>query len=199
MLPPRSLLAAAILLVGALTWSVAAKPAPLATVDDAARWEGQTVTLEGWVQEMRTEPDALRFNLIDGQDAVAVRSVGPEPSDLPVQSGDRVQATGRLARWQGQLRLEIEDPRHLRVVAPLTVSAPSWTELSANPEAWNGRLILLSGEVKDDRLHDGPRSVALGEGPWPTHGFIQSRGFLRADPNCLCHRLDAREVWPWTP
>ncbi|MFA5943057.1 MAG: hypothetical protein WC876_01170 [Candidatus Thermoplasmatota archaeon] len=198
-LPPRPLLAAAILLVGALTWSVTARPAPLATLDDAARWEGQTVTLEGWIKDLRTEPDALRFSLVDGQHAVAVRSVAVDEPDLPLHSGDRAQATGRLGRWQGQLRLEVEEPRHLQVVAPTAAATPAWTEVSAHPETWDGRPLLLTGELRGGRLHDGPRSVALGEGPWPTQGRVQARGFLRADADCLCHRFDAREIWPWTP
>lgn len=205
MLPPRPVLAAAILLVGGLAWSLASVPPPLASLADASRWEGQSVTLEGWASDVRSGADGARFVLVDGVHAVAVRvssapAGGPAPGlGSGLVAGDRVQASGRLSRWQGELRLDVEDAADLRPVAGPPAGHPSLADLAAEPDDWRGRLVLVSGVVEDDRLSDGPRSVALGEGPWPADGPVQARGLLRWDAACLCHRLDAREVWPWTP
>lgn len=199
MLPPRPVLAAAILLVGALAWSLGSAPPPVAALADAARWEGQSVSLEGWASDVRPGADGLRFVLVDGTQAVAVR-VAPGTMDGPgLAAGDRVQASGRLSRWQGQLRLDVEDPSDLHLAAGPPSSAQALKDLAADPAAWQGRLVVLRGVVDDGRLADGPFSVALGEGPWPDEGPVQASGLLRWDGRCLCHRLDAREVRPWTP
>src|SRR5688572_26981513 len=76
MLPPRPVLASAILLVGGLAWSLASSPPPLADLSEAARWEGQSVTLEGWASEVRRSADGTRFVLVDGPHAVPVRVSG---------------------------------------------------------------------------------------------------------------------------
>ena len=198
MLPPRPVLACAILMVGGLGWSLASAPPPLATLAEAARWEGQAVTLEGWVGGVRASADGIRFVLLDGTHSVAVRVVtaGEDPG---FGAGDRVQASGRLTRWLGELRLDVEDPADVRPTAGPAAATPTLAEVAADPQAWQGRLALLRGVVADGRLSDGPRSVALGEGPWPREGPVQARALLRWDAACLCHRLDAREVWPWTP
>lgn len=200
MLPPRPVLACAILLVGGLAWSLASAPPPVADLSEAARWEGQTVALQGWATEVRSGVDATRFLLVDGAHSLQVR-VGAAAGDAPgFGAGDRVEAFGRLSRWQGELRLEVEDPADVRRTAGPTASAPTLEDVAADPQAWQGRPILLRGVIADDRLTEGPRSVALGEGPWPAaEGPVQARGLLRWDAGCLCHRLDAREVWPWTP
>jgi hypothetical protein len=199
-LPPRPLLAASIFLVGLLGWSVSAVPPPLSSLEAAARWEGQTVTVEGWVQDLRAQPDGLRLVLVDGGHALAVRAPADASVDGSLQDGDRARATGRLGRWQGQLRLDVETVDGLQRVADTRPDSPSWTQLVTDPTAWEGRPLLLRGEVAGGVLagQDG-HSVALGDGPWPRAGAVQVRGFLRDDPSCLCHRLDAREVWPWTP
>lgn len=198
MLPPRPVLATAILLVGGLAWSLASSPPPLATLADAARWEGQSVTLEGWASDVRWGPDGSRFVLVDGTHSVPVRVAADGESAAPA-TGDRVQAAGRLSRWQGELRLDVEDAADVRPTAGPAAAAPTLAEVAADPLAWQGRPVLLRGIVEDRHLADGPRSVALGDGPWPAEGPVQARGLLRWDAACLCHRLDAREVWPWTP
>lgn len=204
MLPPRPLLAAAILLVGLLAWSVSALPPPLTSLEEAARWEGQTVSVEGWVQGLRAQPDGLRFVLVDGAQALAVRAPVDASSGDPLQDGDRTRATGRLGRWQGQLRLDVETAEGLRRITDARSASPSWPDLALRPDEWQGRPLLLRGEIASavgGGLLLGPdgHSIALGEGPWPREGWVQVRGVLREDPTCLCHRLDAREVWPWTP
>jgi hypothetical protein len=191
------LLAAAILLVGGLAWSVASLPPATADLADAARWEGQTVALGGWASDVHQSADGSRFTLVDGSAAVAVRVI--VPTEPPVAAGDRVQATGRLGRWQGQLRLEVETPAGIRRLPEAQAESPAWDDVASDPAHWQGHLLLLRGEVDDGRLRDGPNSVALGEGPWPRTGSVQARGLLRNDPACLCHRFDAREVWAWTP
>ncbi|MHB1262306.1 MAG: hypothetical protein ACYC2H_11395 [Thermoplasmatota archaeon] len=196
MLPPRPVLAAALLLVGGLAWSLGNAPPVVADLATAARWEGQTVALVGWATELRHDVDATRFLLVDGTHLIAVRVAD---ADADVVPGDRVRAEGRLTRWLGDLRLDVEDAGRLRIVPGPDATSPTWDELAARPEDWTGRPLLLRGTVDGDHLRDGGRSVALGEGPWPTEGPVRVRGFLRDDPACLCHRLDAREVWPWTP
>lgn len=200
MLPPRPLLAAAVLLVGGLAWSVAVLPPPVASLAEAARWDGQAVTLEGWARDVRVDATGLRFTLVDGGHQVAVRvattDAAAEPSPV---SGDRVQASGRLGRWQGQLRLDVEASDALRIVPGARLATPTWSEVTADPAAWEGTPILLRGEVDRGHLREGSRSIALGDGAWPSGGSVQARALLRHDPSCLCHRLDAREVWPWTP
>lgn len=196
MLPPRPVLAVAVLLVGGLAWSLGAEPPVVAALADAARWEGQAVALEGWATGLRHETEATRFSLVDGTHVVAVRVAD---ADTDLVAGDRVRAEGRLTRWQGALRLDVEDRDRLRIVPGPGWDSPTWDELGAEPGAWAGRPLLLLGTVDGDRLVHGGRSLALGDGAWPTEGPVQVRGFLREDPACLCHRLDAREVWPWTP
>jgi hypothetical protein len=200
MLPPRPLLASAILLVGGLAWSIADSPPPAASLAEAIEWEGQAVTLTGWATDVQQTADGARFTLVDGGDAVAVR-VGA-PLALQLHAGDAVEAAGRLGRWQGQLRLDVEDADDVRLkqqhgVAPTV--ALSWDDLTTDPDAWAGRPVLLRGTVSDGRLVDGKSSIALGEGAWPRDGRVQAQGLVRWDGDCLCHRLDAREVWPWTP
>src|SRR5688500_5772734 len=110
MLPPRPVLAAAIFLVGGLAWSLASAPAPLEDLADAARWEGQAVTLEGWASEVRRGADGTRFVLVEGPHAVPVRvsGIAADAGGGGFSAGDRVQASGRLSRWQGELRLDVE-------------------------------------------------------------------------------------------
>jgi hypothetical protein len=164
---------------------------------EAGLWEGQSVRLDGWATDVRPGADGTRFTLVDGADSVAVRvSSSGETAPSP---GDRVQVAGRLGRWQGQLRLDVEDGDAVHVVPGPKAAEPSWGDLATQPEAWRGRLVLVRGQVEEGRLRDGSHSVMLGEGPWPKEGAVQARGLLRDDPSCLCHRLDAREVWPWTP
>lgn len=196
-LPPRPLLACAILLVAGLGWSVASLPPPAASLAEAARWEGQTAAFEGWATQVKGDAEGSRFTLVDGTHALAVR-VGATLGDSVV-AGDVVQVAGRVSRWQGQLRLDVADATEVRVVAGGAAPTMAWSDLTADPQAAEGRPILLRGLVDDGRLRDGPRSIALGDGPWPDSGFVQARGLVRWDAGCLCHRLDAREVWPWTP
>jgi hypothetical protein len=198
MLPPRPVLASALLMVGGLAWSLASVPPPVVELAEAARWEGQAVTLEGWVGGLRAGADGSRFLLLDGTDSIPVRlaAAGRDPG---FGAGDRVQASGRLTRWLGELRLDVEDPAGVRLTVGPAAATLTLDEIAADPQAWQGRLILLRGIAADGRLSDGPRSVALGEGPWPQAGPVQARALLRWDQACLCHRLDAREVWAWTP
>jgi hypothetical protein len=197
MLPPRPLLASALLLVGGLGWSLASSPPPVSSLAEAGRWEGQSVTLEGWASDVRQDPEGVRLVLVDGADAVPVR-VSSALAET-IATGDRIQASGRLARWQGSLRLEVEDASGVQLVAGAAAVLPTLAEVAAAPADWQGRLLLVRGLVADGRLSDGPWSVALGDGPWPEAGPVRGRGLLRWDAACLCHRLDAREVWPWTP
>jgi hypothetical protein len=136
---------------------------------------------------------------VDGSDAVAVR-VG-SPLAMELHAGDRLAVSGRLGRWQGQLRLDVEDADslRLRLAAPAPSTALPWEDLVQAPEAWTGRPILLRGTVADGRLVEGGHSIALGEGAWPHDATVRAQGLVRWDPDCLCHRFDAREVWPWTP
>lgn len=197
MLPPRPLLALCVLLIGLLSWSVAARPQPEVALADAARWEGQSVRTEGWASDLRVARDgSLALTLVDGGQALQVDA---PPSTAHPGIGDRVEAAGRLSRWQGALRLDVEGPTGLRIVdGPRPIQA-SWQDLSASPDRWHGVSIRLHGQVVGERLIGDGASLALGTGPWPQSGPVQATGLLRFDPACVCHRLDAREVRPWTP
>lgn len=192
MLPPRPLLALCVLLVGLLSWSVAARPPPTVAIEDAARWEGQTVRVEGWASDSRKEDDGLRLVLTDAGRALQVRSA----SDVHPGIGDRVEATGRLSRWQGMLRLDADALRVLGGPKPVQTS---WHDLAESPADWRGTPIRLMGRIHDGLLSGDGASVALGDGPWPSSGVVAATGLLRYDTGCLCHRFDAREVRPWTP
>jgi hypothetical protein len=197
-LPPRPLLALCLLLVGLLAWSVAARPAPGIPLADAARWEGQAVRVEGWASGVRQDDDGLRLTLTDGGHALQVHAPPMPPSDRP-GLGDRVEAEGRITRWQGILRLEADDATALRTLGGPRPVQPSWHDLAAEPGHWAGIPIRLQGMVVGDRLlGDDGASLALGDGPWPESGPAQATGVLRFDPACVCHRLDVREARPWT-
>jgi hypothetical protein len=191
-LPPRPLLALCVLLVGLLSWSVAARPAPSVALADTAQWEGQTVRVEGWVAESREG----RLVLVDGGHRIQVdaRLAGQRPG-----IGDRVEATGRLTRWQGFLRLELDEADGLRRLEGPEPLHPSWHDLAREPERWKGTLLGLKGTVRDGLLVGEGASLALGDGQWPTAGPVLAIGLLRHDPACVCHRLDAREVRAWSP
>jgi hypothetical protein len=195
-LPPRPLLALCVLLVGALAWSVAVRPPPDVPLADAERWEGQTVRVEGWAQDIRPGP---RFTLVDGGRALDVRTPQIDAHRLP-GIGDWVRAEGRLSRWDGALVLDVDaaDADALRVTAGPRPVQLGWSEL-AEPGHWRGTLLRLAGRVEDGRLRGDGASIALGDGPWPASGRVVATGLLRFDPTCVCHRLDAREVRPSGP
>lgn len=198
MLPPRPLLALCLLLVGLLAWSVTAHPAPDVAVADAARWEGQAVRVEGWASDVRQDGDGLRLTLTDGGHALQVHAPPTPPHERP-GLGDRVEAEGRLSRWQGILRLEADEAAAIRTLGGPRPVQPSWHDLASDPDPWSGIPIRLAGRVADGRLVGDGASLALGTGPWPASGHVQATGVLRPDPSCLCHRFDAREVRPWSP
>lgn len=199
--------------MGGLAWSVAGRAPPEASLADAARWEGQTVAMEGWAADVRPDGAGMRLRLVDGAHAVDVRVEGnvvapvggeiPGPPGSPAATapadGDRVRAVGRLSRWQGALRLEVEAGDLLAIPGPAPAT-PSREALAADPAAWSGRLVRLSGEVADGWLVERGHGVAIGRGAWPgaAAGLVSATGLLRYDGGCLCHRLDAREVQPWT-
>lgn len=195
MLPSRPLLALSLLLLGGLAWSVAGTAPPTVPLEDAARWEGQDVTLEGWATAVQRSGDGtVRLALVDGTAAVAVRM----PDTVPVSDGDRLALSGRLTRSAGRLTLFVEDEAAvLRAAAPEPV-APGWDDLAARPDDWVGRRLALTGTVERGHLVVAGHGLQLGMGDWPRAGPVRATGLLRYDPACLCHVLDAGEVHPWT-
>jgi len=186
-----------VLLVGGLAWSVAARPIPSVALADAARWEGQTVRAEGWATDLRGDGAGLALMLRDGAASLEVRLDRAPAPDL-LAGGDRVQAVGRLSRWQGQLELD-GAAADARVVPGPRPAQATLADIATRPAAWQGTLLRLTGRVDHGRLVAGGNAIALGSGPWPSGGDVVATGLLRDDPACLCLRLDAREVAPWTP
>jgi hypothetical protein len=197
-LPPRPLLALCLLLVGLLSWSVAARPAPAVPLADAARWEGQTVRVEGWASGVEQDDGGLRLTLTDQGHTLQVHAPPLPPHGRP-GLGDRVQAEGRLSRWQGILHLEADDASAIQPLSGPRPVQPSWHDLADAPDQWSGIPVRLTGQVRDGQLLGEGTALALGDGPWPESGSVQATGLLRFDPACVCHRLDAREVRPSTP
>jgi hypothetical protein len=196
MLPPRPLLAACVLLLGGLAWSVHGAPAPRVEVADAARWEGQSVTLEGWAQRVVRGADGVaRLQIVEDGAAVAVRVAG----ESPIREGERLVATGRLSRSAGALALLVDDPTLVRAVASPAAERPSWQTLAEDPNAWTARRITLAGELERGHLVGEGASLRAGGGPWPRSGLVEASGLLRYEASCLCHVLDADGVRPWTP
>jgi hypothetical protein len=196
MLPPRPLLAVCLLLLGGLAWSVGGQPAQKVALAEAATWEGQSIRLEGWAQDVRKDPSgALRLHLVDGAASVAVRV----PSPAEASAGERLVAVGRLTRSGGNLALLVEDAADLRRVAGPPGLRPSWHEVAESPQGWAGRSLTLAGTLERATFSAEGRSVAVGQGPWPREGTLEVTGLLRFEPDCLCYVLDAREVRAWTP
>lgn len=115
MLPPRPLLALCLLLMGLLAWSVSARPAPDVPLGAIAPWEGQEVRTEGVATQVHADAAGLRFSLLDAGHALSVH--GPSVP-APPQDGSPVRVTGRVTRWQGALRLELDDAEALQALGP---------------------------------------------------------------------------------
>lgn len=200
-LPPRPLLAIALLLLGGLAWTVDGRAPPQVDLADAARWEGQAVVVEGWAQSVRTQEGSLRFALAEGGNAVAVRVAGgPDPGRPSLAAGDRVTVEGRLLRSpSGDLQLLADGAAAVRRVAGGAVAEPGWDAVAAEPAAWAGRPLRLTGIVARGELRSEGYALRAGTGPWPDEGAVAVEGFLRYDGGCLCFAFDAVAVRPWTP
>lgn len=202
MLPPRPLLAACLLLLGGLAWTVAGRPPPSISPADAPLWEGQAVVVEGWAQDVgQASGGALRFAVVEGGHAVAARMTGGAgDAGPPVQAGDRVAVPGRLARGPGgDLQLLVDDPAGVRRIAGRAAATGDWASIAAAPTDWTGLPLRLAGLVDDRSWRSGGHELRRGAGPWPTGGAVEAEGFLRYDEACLCFAFDAVRVWPWTP
>jgi hypothetical protein len=194
-LPPRPLLALSLLAFAALSTAVQVQPQAHILPGEASLWEGQTVQVQGWVADLRTDDRGrARFSL--AQQGTSLATIA---EDARVEPGSFVVATGRIARLGGHLVLLVERPDGV-AAGPAPDALPvALRDAAQDPAKWTDRLLALRGEVDAGRLRDGSTSIALGEGPWPRRGAIEVDAFLRYDASCLCHRLDAREVRPWTP
>lgn len=165
-------------------------------MSDAQAWDGQTVALEGWAQDVLQGADGvLRLTLVDGSASVAVR-IG---ADADVREGERLSATGRLSRTGGSLTLLVDASGQVRSLAQPTAERPSWSALADDPTAWTGRRITLDGAIDRGRFVGEGATLQTGSGPWPRAGLATVTGLLRYEPECLCHVLDADGVRPWTP
>lgn len=210
-LPPRPLLAACLVLLGGLAWTVEGRPPPTIAPAEAPLWEGQAVVVEGWAQDVgQTSGGALRFAIVEGRHAVAARMTGPGEAGAggaggagagpPMQTGDRVAVPGRLARGTGgDLQLLVDDPGGVRRIAARAAAVGDWASIAASPAEWTGLPLRLAGLVDDDAWGSAGHVLRLGEGPWPKGGAVEAEGFLRYDAACLCYAFDAVRVWPWTP
>lgn len=197
MLPPRPLLAACLLLLGGLAWSVHGTPAPRIALDDAARWDGQAVRVEGWAQGVaRTSAGSTRFLLVEAGAGLSV--LAPAPG-VEVGEGDRVIVSGRLLRGPTGMTLLAEDAGDLRSLVQPEPERPALRQLAAEPGEWAGRRVELRGTVAQGGLEADGVSLATGEGPWPRSGAVLAVGLVRYEAACVCHRFDATEVRPWTP
>jgi hypothetical protein len=198
-LPPRPLLAACLVLLGALAWAVEGRPPPTVSPGEAWRWEGQAVVVEGWALGVSKGGDGgVRMTLSDGGSGLATR-LGDVPA-MPLANGDRLSVAGRIMRGPaGDLTLLVDDPSSLRRVAGPDAEPADLATVALDPGRWSGRLLRLSGTVERGHLQAGGRTARLGDGPWPSEGPVQADGFVRYDPGCLCHAVDAVQVRPWTP
>lgn len=183
----RALVTLCLLLLAALAWLADVRAPPRITPADAARWEGQSVTVSGWVSDVsRDSAGGQRFRIRDGGAALDGQA---DASDL--RDGDWVEADGRLARLSGRLVLLVEHAAATRGPDALT---PAWAEVADDPAAWEGMPLRLAGTITAGRLDDGNgHRLELGDGPWPPDGSgpVEVEGTLRYDEQCLCHRLDA--------
>ncbi len=171
----------------------AEKTAPAQAIHprDAARHEGQTVAVEGVATSVQVWGDAWRVDVARDGDALPVVLEGDAPG-----LGSWLYAEGRLRRQGGSLVLDAERTSDVPPPAPAT---PSWDALAADPEGWQETWLRLDGTVERGELRDGAgHALHLGDGPWPREGAVTAWGVLAWDGGCLCHRLHASRVAPWT-
>lgn len=193
---PRRLLGLAVLAVACLPLALDAAPAAPVGPADADRAEGGTARVQGLVTDVRVRPDgSSRLTLAADGHAIEVDVQGRTDAT----PGAWAVAEGRVLRTGGRLLLWVEDAAQIWAALPPAVASPSWSQVAADPGRWSGPL-RLAGLVERESLRDldGHR-VALGSGPWPAEGAVEATGALLYEPACLCHRLHAARVDPWTP
>jgi hypothetical protein len=121
------------LLLGALALASRAHGATVIDASEAAGWVGSTVTVEGDVAAVRSEPIGLVLELAPGG-PTSVRAVLVPSliSSLPrsperIYEGKRVRVTGLLQRFKGRPELVLESPGQIEVVDVAGAPSPTTT------------------------------------------------------------------------
>jgi hypothetical protein len=177
----------------ALLYGLAVAEPPHIELADAPKHEGQgDVVVAGILTAQRPWGEATRLTLTSGDHRIdaMVRDA------LHLSEGSWVEAEGRIGRSGGTLTLFA-----IRVEAsqPPDPARPSWPDLAASPQSWEGRWLVLQGKVAQGRLGDGEgHHVSLGQGTWPKGGAVEAEGHVAYDAKCLCHRFHAAAVRAWT-
>ena len=147
----------------ALTGVARGVPPPIVSWQDASRYVGEVVTVEGDVAEARTTADtcALEFALDDPRAFRAVLLL-PLLTSLPqhpdqLYRGKRVRVSGRIARFQGRPEMVLRAPGQIEVVdvsgaPPAAATAPPPTPLAEDaPSPPRG----LAKDVQQRLAHAG--------------------------------------------
>ena len=185
---PRATTALAIAMLALLTWSApgAARIHPA----DAAAHEGQRVLVEGVVVDVRAWPDGdVRTTIAQDGAGLVVQHDGEAP-----RRGAWLAAAGNLRRAGGELRLHADSVTWQ--AAPASATTPL-ALIALEPAAFVGRFVSVRGEADSTWLRDGDHAIRLGDGPWLT-GAVRADGTIGYDAGCVCHRLHAGAVRPWS-
>lgn len=178
----RRLVALALVGVGALAYLAQATPTPTIAPSEAARWEGQSVAVQGVLRDRRLMDGVCRFDLVGDGHALPARLAGPCPLE-----GSFVVANGRLVRFGGTLSLLADDVAVRALDATLDVDLAA---LARQPDLWRDQVVSVQGSVdKGHLVQDGTR-IALGRGDWPNSGVVTATILLVYDAKCACERLD---------
>jgi hypothetical protein len=191
-LRPRNAVAACALLLAA-SWTLAHREPPEVPLRELAPHEGGAVAVQGLATRVRTEEGRTRYEL--RADGVALRATAPA---LALAEGAWVRAEGRLVRSGGSLLLVSDEAAQVQAgQAPALPAA--WAQVAARPWEHLDRPLELAGTLASGRLRgDDGQAVALAGQDLPRSGAARVRGHLAYDDGCLCFRLHAAEVLPWT-
>jgi len=192
-LPVRPLVLLALLELAALGWLAHGDPAPNVTPAQAANFEGQgPVRISGLATSVHVSAEGTTTMQVSA-DGYALDVQAPGPVD--VAPGAWVEAEGRVLRSAGRLTLQAARATDVRVVPGPAPEQPSWQQVAADPAAWHGRSIRLSGILDHGVLADKDgHHLATGPGPWPGSGAVTAAGFIAYAPACLCERFTAATV-----
>lgn len=189
MLSTRRLIALCIAGLAGVGALAEAGPGQVISPAEAIHWEGQPVTLQGVVRQLRTDRDGHhRFDLVADGAALPARLDGGS-----LREGDAITATGRLARLNGVLTLLADDVR--RPATDLVGERVGLDALARDPASWTGRVVEVQGVVERGHLRGAGVAIGLGDGGWPTAGPVTAPVLLGYDSACACYRLHRVSAW----
>lgn len=200
MLQARPLLAVCLVLLAGLDWLAGARDVPLVEPADAARWEGQTVRMQGWVLDTKTSGGFSQWTLAADGHSIPVQATPASAAEATGSTpgvGSWSEAEGRLTRWNGRLTLMAEHLVHKPEPTPATVSL---AQLAQAPLAWLGLPVRVQANLSGQDLQDGPTTLRL----LTTHALSSPSaagqqlwsGHLVYATDCACYALQT--VDPWT-